>query len=205
VARGPSDSIRALAGAAALVAWTSLGLQLALLLNAMNMAPALWRFAGYFTILTNLLVAVMATEIASGRTDRLSGPAARMAVTAAIVLVGVAYWFLLAPLWTPTGWQLAADIGLHLAVPVLAFVLWFAMADGRLRWSDAPKAAIWPAIYAVYAVARGAADGWYAYWFLNPKDQSALELVVSIVGLALLVTGIGAALIAIDRSRRARA
>ena len=198
------EPTRLLAGATALIAWTALGVQLAILLNAMILVPALWRFAGYFTILTNLLVAIMATEIASGRTDRLSRPVARMAVTAAILLVGIAYWFLLAPLWTPTGWQLAADIGLHLAVPVLACALWFAMADGGLEWSDAPKAAIWPAIYAVYAVARGAADGWYAYWFLNPKDQSLLELVASIVGLALLVTGIGAALIAIDRSRRAR-
>lgn len=203
MARRPSDSIRMLAGGTALVAWTSLGVQLALLLNAMNMGPALWRFAGFFTILTNVLVAVMATEIASGRTDRLSGPAARMAVTAAIVLVGLTYWFLLAPLWTPTGWQLASDIGLHLAVPVLAFALWFAMSGASLGWRDVPKAAIWPALYAIYAVARGAVDGWYAYWFLNPEDQSAAELLVSVAGFALLVMAIGATLVAIDRRRSA--
>jgi hypothetical protein len=204
VATGPSDSTRMLAGGTALVAWTTLALQLALLLNAMTLAPALWRFAGFFTILTSLLVAIMATEIASGRTDRLSGPAARMCVTAAALLVGVAYWFLLAPLWTPTGWQLAADIGLHLAVPVLAFALWFVMADGQLGWRDVPRAAIWPAIYAAYAVARGALDGWYAYWFLNPRDQSPLELLLSIIGLALLIMGVGALLVAIDRRRQAR-
>jgi hypothetical protein len=198
------EPIQLFAGATALVAWTTLGLQLALFLNAMTLAPALWRFAGFFTILTNLLVAIMATEIASGRTDRLSGPIARMCVTAAMLLVGVAYWFLLAPLWTPTGWQLAADIGLHLAVPVLTLALWLAMADGSLNWRDVPKAAIWPAIYAVYAVARGAVDGWYAYWFLNPRDQSPLELTASVVGLALLIMAVGALLVAIDRRRRAR-
>jgi hypothetical protein len=201
--RRPSQPIRILAGGTALFAWTSLGIQLALLLNAMGMGPALWRFAGYFTILTNLLVAIMASEIASGRTDRLSGPGARMAVTAAIVLLGVAYWFLLAPLWTPTGWQLAADIGLHLAVPVLAFALWFAMSGGGLGWRDVPKAAVWPALYAAYALVRGTFDGWYAYWFLNPKDQSTAELLISVAGLAVLVMGMGAALVAIDR-RRAR-
>jgi hypothetical protein len=196
------EPIELFAGATALVAWTTLGLQLALLLNAMTLAPALWRFAGFFTILTNLLVAIMATEIASGRTDRLSGPIARMCVTAAMLLVGVAYWFLLAPLWTPTGWQLAADIGLHLAVPVLTFALWLAMADGSLGWRDVPKAAIWPALYAIYAVARGAIDRWYAYWFLNPKDQSPLELLVSVIGLAVLIMAVGAMLVAIDRRRR---
>ena len=198
------EPIQLFAGATALVAWTTLGLQLALFLNAMTLAPALWRFAGFFTILTNLLVAIMATEIASGRTDRLSGPIARMCVTAAMLLVGAAYWFLLAPLWTPTGWQLAADIGLHLAVPVLTLALWLAMADGSLNWRDVPKAAIWPAIYAVYAVARGAVDGWYAYWFLNPRDQSPLELTASVVSLALLIMAVGALLVAIDRRRRAR-
>ena len=204
MARGPGESTRMLAGATALVAWASLGIQLALLLNAMNMVPALWRFLGFFTILTNLLAAIMATEIASGRTDRLSGPAARMAVTAAILLVGIAYWFLLAPLWTPTGWQLAADIGLHLAVPVLTFALWFAMSGNGLGWRDVPKAAIWPALYAVYALVRGTFDGWYAYWFLNPKDQSTAELLISVAGLTLLVMAIGAALVAIDRRRAAR-
>ena len=195
------EPIQILAGATALVAWTALGVQLAIMLNAMTLVPALWRFAGFYTILTNLLVAIMATEIASGRTDRLSGPVARMAVTAAIVLVGVVYWALLAPLWTPTGWQLAADIGLHAAVPVLALGLWFATRDGSLGWRDVPRAAIWPAIYGVYAVARGAFDGWYAYWFLNPNDQSPLELLVSIVGVATLVMAIGALLVAIDRKR----
>ena len=198
------EAIQLLAGATALVAWASLAVQLAIMLNAMTLVPALWRFVGFFTILTNVLVAIMATEIASGRTDRLSRPAARMAVTAAILLVGVVYWFLLAPLWTPTGWQLAADIGLHTAVPVLAVTLWFAMADGSLGWRDVPKAAIWPALYAIYAIARGAIDGWYAYWFLNPKDQGAIELVVSILGLSALVMAAGALLVALDRRRKAR-
>lgn len=194
-----SEPTEVLAGATALVAWLSLGVQLAILLNEMTFWPALWRFAGYFTILTNLLLAAAATQIARGREGNLAAPVARMAITAAILLVGVAYWFLLAPLWTPTGWQLAADIGLHSAAPILAAALWFKMSAGQLRWRDVPKAAIWPAIYAIYAVVRGAGDGWYAYWFLNPRDQSAVELTVSIAGLSLLVMAIAAVLVAIDR------
>lgn len=190
---------RRIASATAIVAWSSLCLQLAILLASMPAGQALWRFFGYFTILTNLLVAIMATQLARGNQRGLGSSAGRMAMTAAILLVGVAYWFLLAPLWTPTGLQLAADIGLHSAVPLLAAALWYGLADGRLRWPDAVKAAIWPALYAVYALARGAADGWYAYWFLNPRDLSALELLLSVAGLSVLVTGIGAALVGIDR------
>ena len=204
MSRRLSEPTEVLAGVTALVAWLSLGVQLAILLNEMTLGLALWRFAGFFTILTNLLLAVLATQIAGGSERGLARPVPRMAITAAILLVGIAYWFLLAPLWTPTGWQLAADIGLHSAGPVLAFALWFVMAGGRLGWRDVPKAAIWPAVYAIYAVARGALDGWYAYWFLNPKDQSALELLVSITGFALLIMGVGAVLVAIDRRLRDR-
>jgi hypothetical protein len=204
MARRLSEPTEILAGATALVAWVSLGVQLAILLNEMTLWPALWRFAGFFTILTNLLLAVTATQAARGSESGLAAPVPRMAITAAILLVAIAYWFLLAPLWTPTGWQLAADIGLHSAAPVLAAALWFKMSDGRLGWRDVAKAAIWPAIYAVYAVARGAIDGWYAYWFLNPKDQSAIELVVSIAGFSLLVMGIAAVLVGIDRKAAAR-
>ena len=204
MAKRLSEPTEVLAGATALVAWVSLGVQLAILMNGMTLWPALWRFVGFFTILTNLLLAVMATQIARGRGTGLSGPAARMAITAAILLVGIVYWFLLAPLWTPTGWQLAADIGLHTAAPVLGAALWFKTSDGTLGWRDVPKAAIWPAIYAAYAVARGAADGWYAYWFLNPEDQSAVELLVSIAGLSLLVMAIAAVLVMIDRKSARR-
>ena len=193
----------ALAWVTAICGWASLGIQLAIMLEAMAIGPALWRFLGFFTILTNLLVAVMATRIALGRERSVSGPAARMGITAAILLVGIAYWFLLAPLWTPTGWQLVADIGLHTVQPVLAAALWLSMRDGSLGWKDVPKAAILPAGYAIYALARGAGDGWYAYWFLNPDDQSLVELLVSIAGLSLLVMGIGAVLVAIDRAQRA--
>lgn len=195
---------KALAWLTAIGGWASLGLQFAIIMEAMAFAPALWRFLGFFTVGTNLLVAVMATRLALGRTSGFSGAGARMAITAAILLVGIAYWFLLAPFWTPTGWQLVADIGLHTVQPVLAAALWLTLRDGSLGWRDVPKAAVWPATYAVYALARGAGDGWYAYWFLNPRDQSLLELLVSIAGLSLLVMGIGAVLVAIDRGRRAR-
>jgi hypothetical protein len=78
------------------------------------------------------------------------------------------------------------------------------MRDGSLRGRDVVRAAIWPALYAIYAIVRGAFDGWYAYWFLNPKDQTVLELLVSVAGLMLLVMAIAAAMIAVDRKGQRR-
>jgi hypothetical protein len=185
----------------ALTGWGALVLQYAIMLQANAPLPALWRFLGYFTILTNLLVAVMATGIAAGRAGLLGAPPGRMAVTAAIVLVGAVYWLLLAALWQPEGAQLIADFALHSIMPILAAFLWWTMRDGTLAWRDVPKAAIWPAAYACYALARGQIDGWYAYWFFDPSRQDFGGMAAAIIGLSLLVAAIGAALVAIDRRR----
>lgn len=48
-------------------------------------------------------------------------------------------------------------------------------------------------------MARGMADGWYAYWFLNPTDQPPGELLASILVLLLGFGLAAAALVLIDR------
>lgn len=191
---------RSIAAITASVAWCSLALQFGLMLGTQSIGEALWRFLGFFTVLTNILVAIMATGLAVGLKGQISSSAkARMAVTAGIMLVGLAYWTLLASLWQPEGWQLIADIGLHTAVPLLAFATWFASRDGSLRWRDTQSAALWPAAYAMYALARGSIDGWYAYWFFDPSTRDWGEILLSVVALATLVVGIGALLVAVDR------
>ena len=50
---------------------------------------------------------------------------------------------------------------------------------------DVACALIFPLLYVVYAMARGAADGWYAYWFLDPSRLSAAQLALNVAGLAL--------------------
>jgi hypothetical protein len=193
---------KAFAAIAAAISGASLILQLVLIILQQGLAKGLWLYFGYFTILTNILVFVMALGVASGRASApLAGAKARLAVTAAILMVGAAYWALLAAHWQPQGWQLVADIGLHTASPLVAAAAWFAARDGMLQWRDALLAAIWPAAYAVYALARGSIDGWYAYWFFDPSKQSWGGIGLSVAGLSALVVGIAALLIAADRGR----
>jgi len=195
--------MRRLAALTAAAAWASLFLQLWLVIANNGLAQGIWLFVGYFTILTNILVAVMATGLSIGGEGKLlTGASARMAVTAAILMVGIAYWLLLAAHWQPQGLQLLADIGLHTAVPLLALAMWVAARDSALEWRKALLAAVWPATYALYAIVRGQVDGWYAYWFLNPNQQSLGQMALSIAGLSALVVGIAMALIAIDRLKR---
>ena len=185
---------------AALAAWSMLGLQLALTLQNMaaaGLAAGLWRYLGFFTILTNLGVSVVATLMVVR--PELAGPRVRLATAASILFVAIVYSVALRNIWHPTGWQAVADHGLHDAVPLLFLIAWLLAGHGALKWRDALWVMAPPLAYCLYAFARGAADGWYAYWFLDPHALGSLKLAGSIAVLAAAVLVIGLILTAIDR------
>jgi hypothetical protein len=195
---------RSLAFITAISAWSALGLQLVLLVGRMtadgaSVVEAVWRFFGFFTIIMNLMAAVVASAMALSPGTALAGPRSRLVTAAAIVFGGLVYSVLLRAIWQPTGWQAVADHALHDATPVLFFLTWLAWDHGGLRWRDALWAAVPPLAYCGYAFARGAADGWYAYWFLNPEALNLKQLSASIVVLTAAFLIIAVTLIAIDR------
>ncbi|HEY0629928.1 MAG TPA: Pr6Pr family membrane protein [Sphingomicrobium sp.] len=193
------QTARMTAGVVALVAWAGLILQFWIIVGNLGLGLAIWRFVGFFTILTNIGVASIATAIAIGSGNRLTTAKARLMGLTSIALVGLVYSLLLRSLWSPTGLQKVADMTLHDVTPILFAALWLLMPHGELRWSDFKWALIPPAAYLGYAFARGAIDGWYAYWFLNPTTQTAGELIISIVGVLALFSIIAAGAIALDR------
>lgn len=195
---------------AGLAAWAGLVLQYWIIVGNLGIALGSWRFVGFFTILTNLGIALIATAIAAGRARRLTSDRARLMGLTSILLVGLVYSLLLRSLWSPTGLQKVADMALHDVTPILFAGLWLLMPHGELRWRDFKWALIPPASYLAYALGRGAIDGWYAYWFLNPSTQTLGELMASIAGVMALFSLIAAGAIALDqwlgkRARLARA
>lgn len=191
---------RAIAALAALIGWAGLALQLLLLMRNLGPTPGLWRFLAFFTILTNIGVAAVATAIALGGRSGLSGARTRLMAATSILMVGFVYSVALRGLWNPTGAQKVADVALHDATPLLWLMLWLLAPHPRLAWREILWALLPPVLYVAYALARGAADGWYAYWFLNPGEQSAGELLTSV---ALLLSGFAAAAAALVIADRA--
>jgi hypothetical protein len=191
----------------ALVAWAGLGIQLWILIsgNAFDTpALAVWRFFAFFTILTNLVVAVTATfsAVAPGSAPGrfVAGANARAAVFLYIALVGAVYHLVLADLWAPQGWQLVADQLLHSATPVLAGLGWvlFDRKDG-LAFSAIPLFLIYPVAYSLYALIRGGIDGFYPYPFLDVPTLGYFRTIVNTGGLALIFAGGAAALVGIGK------
>ena len=188
---------RTLAGLTAVIGWAGLAMQLWLIFQAFGVIEGLWRFVAFFTILANVGVAVVASAMATG-TRGLATPRVRYAAAVSIALVGLVYSLWLRKTWDPQGLQKLVDHALHDAVPVLFLGAWVVSLHEQLKWRDILWALVPPALYLVYALARGSADGFYAYWFLNPATQSPSQIATSIAVLLIAVALIAAVLNVID-------
>lgn len=166
----------------------------------MGAGAALWRFLGFYTILTNVGAATVATAVALRSENSLVGGRARLLAATSIIMVGIVYSVALRTLWSPTGLQKIADVLLHDAAPLLWGLFWLVGPHVRRTWRDVAWALLPPLAYCAYALARGAADGWYAYWFLDPAKQNAAELAASVFILLLAFSVLAALLVAVDQS-----
>ncbi len=189
---------RTLAGLAAIIGWAGLVLQFWLIVRAMGVADGAWRFLGFFTILANIGTALVATAVATGGRGLLARPKAKLLAATSIAVVGLVYSLWLRSTWDPQGLQKLANHALHDAVPLLFVGMWLAGLHEQLKWRDILWAVVPPLLYCVYALARGAADGFYAYWFLNPAIQTEAQMLSSIAVLLAAVAVIAAVLVTID-------
>jgi hypothetical protein len=122
-----------------------------------------------------------------------------MATAAAILLVGLVYSIALRHTWVPQGWQAVADHALHDAAPPLFLIAWFLFPHRLLAWRDVAGALIPPTAFLVYSFARGAADGWYPYHFLNPELLGPKALAVNVAALSAGFVAAALLLIIADR------
>jgi hypothetical protein len=171
----------------ALLGWAALALQLVLTLTTIGgtALDGIWRYLGYFTVIANLFAsAVLTLAVLDRRKPRLE-----FAAATAMVLVGIVYSLLLRETWDPRGWQKIADVALHDAMPAVIALFWLLRPHGGLRWPDVWLCVILPLGYFVYALARGAADGWYPYAFMDIGQFGAGVVAVNcaIMGAAFVV------------------
>ncbi|MFN6955334.1 MAG: Pr6Pr family membrane protein [Acetobacteraceae bacterium] len=199
---------RALAAVTAAVALASLVLQAWLLAGDTvarggTIGGALFVLSGYFTILTNLVVAGVSAALARGA--RL--PEWLTAGTALwIGFVGAVYHLMLAHLYDLRGWWAVADAGLHTAVPLLYLALWAWLLPKRgLRWRHVLPWAAFPLAYAAQALLRGELTGWYPYPFLDVSRLGLAQVLWNAAELTALFLAGGALLVAAVKALGRRA
>jgi hypothetical protein len=191
----------------AAVSWFALVLQL--LLMVQQAAPgttlhAVINYFSFFTILTNLLVA-LGTTLPLLAPHSVVGqfflrPSTQSATAVYIAIVGITYSLLLRQLWNPQGAQKIADVSLHDVVPVLYLAFWILLAPkSTLRWSDAIRWLAFPLVYMAYTLARGFAAHWYPYYFIDVDTIGLSRALIHAAGLLFAFFGLGLLFIAIGR------
>ncbi|MDQ8029494.1 MAG: Pr6Pr family membrane protein [Brevundimonas sp.] len=191
----------------ALTGWATLGLQYGLMLATPDRGvfELTLNFFSYFTILTNVLVAlamtlpVVAANRPLGRWAASEGVRASVAMYA--VVVGLVYHFLLHATWNPQGWSLLANLGLHYLMPTAMLLDWLMFTPkGRLRWSDPAKWLVFPLVYGGWTVIHGLAADWWPYWFTDVSQLGWIRAGGYFGALLVFFGLVGLIVVAIDRT-----
>jgi hypothetical protein len=192
----------------AVLVWYGLVLQLYLIIQKAReegfpLFDEVMRYFSYFTILTNLMVAICVTSILLSPRSRMglffSRPAVQSGIALYILVVGITYSVALRMIWNPAGLQLIADRVLHDVIPVLYILYWaFFVPKDSLRWSYPLWWLVYPFVYLVYIMIRGQFIDEYPYYFLDPTLfewpgvwMSIAVLFGGFAGLGFLMVGIG--------------
>ncbi len=156
-----------------LVTWVAVILQFYLqIVNRTTTVPeAVIRYFSYFTILTNLLVAICYTSLLlkEHKNERFfKQPSVLTAVTVYILIVGLVYNLVLRSQWNPQGLQLLADNLLHSITPLFALLYWIIYVPAKeISWKQTPAWMLYPFFYLIYIMIRGSFSNFYPYFFID--------------------------------------
>jgi hypothetical protein len=190
---------RLCAAAIAFAAWTGLILQFAALLTTHSVLGTLWTMSRFFTITTNLAIAILFALLAIGH-RRSSHPRLLAGVMVAILLVGVVYGLLLEGLMPLKGLAIPANFLMHKVTPILVPLYWLGfVSKGHIHRGDPARWSIYPFAYLFYALARGLAGDRYAYPFIDPSRHGWLSVAIYVLVIASGFLIAGYALLRIDR------
>lgn len=181
-----------------LITWFAILLQLYILQGSLA------NFMSYFTILSNLLVAISLTVITFVPHTTIgsffSKTATKSAIALYILIVGLVYNLVLRGIWEPVGWQLVADNLLHVIVPSLYLIYWLLFTPkGALNWADGISWVYFPLIYLIYSITRGYFTSWYPYPFINVNELGYREVLINAGFMTIAFIFIGLLLIALNK------
>ena len=188
-----------------LTGWVALIGQLYLILlnRKLSIPETIIQYFSYFTILSNLLVTIACTTLLLKPSSTIgkffSKPTTLTALTIYITVVGLVYNIVLRFLWAPQGLQKLVDELLHSVTPLLFITYWYIyVSKSLLKWNHVYLWLVFPFIYCIYILVRGAITRLYPYPFIdvdilgyNTVFINITFLVAAFLFIGLLFIGIG--------------
>lgn len=190
----------------AIITWFAVICQF-ILMMANRVMPAfatIIKFFSFFTILTNILVALCFTFLLMKPVSRWKRFYVRQnaltAIAVYITVVGLVYNLILRHLWNPQGLQRLVDELLHTVIPIFFIIYWlnFVRKD-QLKWKDVWPWLIYPFVYLLYTLARGALTGQYPYPFIDVKQHGYASVLTNSVVLFIAFIVLSLAFLAIAK------
>ncbi len=167
------------------------------------------RFFSFFTILTNLLVAIYFTLSLIKKENRvlsiINKPGTLTAVTVYITIVGLVYQILLRHVWDPKGMQRVIDELLHSAIPILVTIFWYLYEEKKsIAYKQILKWLIYPLIYLLFILIRGEFSNFYPYPFVNITNLGLKQVLINSAGLILFFSCLSAGYIKLGKVIKGR-
>lgn len=204
----PTKNATLFAAIGAMLGWFALIGQFYLAIENRTVAvpEAIIRYFSYFTILTNILVAFCFTSLwlkaSKGAGNLFTKVKMISAITLNIAVVGITYNTILRFIWAPQGMQRLVDELLHLVIPIWMILYWFIfVSKNSLQWKDFLPWLIYPALYCVYVLIRGAYVGYYPYPFMDVTILGYQKVVINCLGIVALFLVLALILVGITKVR----
>ncbi len=194
----------------AVLAWTAVVLQF--YINTTNWqhlglsaTEGTIRFFSYFTILTNIVVAISLSSIllkpSSASGIFFAKISTQTAIAVYIVVVGVTYNLILRKLWSPEGLQFIVDNILHSIVPLFYVIYWLIFVPReKLRFLVAVNWLVYPAIYLIWVLIYGSLSMFYPYPFIDVNILGYAKMFLHAGILLIVFLALGFLAIAIKKS-----
>jgi hypothetical protein len=180
--------------------------QFILMINnrAASVPETIVRFFSFFTILTNLIVAVYYTihwlQKPTSLLFRLQKPGILSAVTLYIAVVGLVYQIVLRSIWSPVGIQKLVDELLHSIIPVFTLVYWFLYEKhNEASWKSIPSWLLYPLFYLAFILIRGSISNFYPYPFVNVTELGLQKVLINSSVLVFVFLSIAIGLVACSK------
>jgi len=194
-----------------LFAWTGIGIQLFDMLQTrqLSVLNSLIKFFSYFTILTNLLVAVYFSTILFAPSSNLSRffrkHSSATAVAVYILVVGIIYNISLRQIWTFTGWARVGNELLHTVTPLYFLLYWLLKTEKeKLSLRVTIYWMLYPFSYLVYTLIRGTIVHSYPYPFVDVNILGYTSVILNCLIVATLFFILFATFIAISNRLNTR-
>lgn len=181
------------------IAWFAVIAQYVLMVQNrhVSIAEVSIRFLSFFTILTNIVVAIYFTCILliKNLDTKLIGKAGTLtAIAIYITMVGSVYQLALRHVWQPEGLQRIVDELLHSVIPILVIIFWAVYERTKtIKYFEMLKWSIFPLIYLGYILIRGDFSNFYPYPFVDVTEIGLTKVFINstvLLAIFFLISGI---------------